>query len=499
MFKTRDSLTSLLTGAGVAMVALTGLATVMLMVVVQTNPIGSLSNFFVMTACSSISTIFVFSNLHFELKSWERKAFTEARTDPLSGLPNRKAVIEALNRMISNFGRDGAASYFAIFDLNNFKNVNDTLGHEMGDELLAQVAERLRTLFPPHHIFRLGGDEFALLFEQCKLSEAEDKCRRLHNNIAGSYMLGETFAGIGCSLGLAQVEDGLTASDLMRRADHAMYKAKKSRTFIETFDQNMLQELERKSELTSRLRSSLVDGVGISLKYQPIFSREKDIVALEVYFRWYDNELGEVPPREAVQIARLTQQIDSLSLFVAGEAIKLMKQVHGIKMCINVEAMQILDTRFAEALEKLIIANGMRSSSFQLEIDESEIVAYSTKVMSVLRGLADSGFTIAVDNYGSSTSSLTELHSMGVTAIKLDNSLLHNARDTKSISILRAKVHLASTLGIKVTCKGICDQEDESIALQSGCDFLQGFRYGRPDCAGSFLDQSEKLAMIVNG
>jgi len=499
MIKTRESLTSLLTGAGVAMVAITSLATASVTKTLSLNAPGSPSNFFLMIACSGLATILVLSHLHHELKLREKRAVTEARTDPLSGLFNRKAIFEALDRKICDHKKSGTSSCLAMFDLNNFKNVNDTLGHERGDELLKLVAARLKSILPADRIFRLGGDEFAVILDGLTLQEAKEDCRNLHQRIAGTYTLSGTRAGIGCSIGVALIDGEFKASDLMRHADLAMYKAKESRTFVEVFDQRMRQEVERKSELSKRLELALQSGKDITLKYQPIFSREKHIVALEVYFRWHDNEYGAIPPREAVHVARLTQQIDTLSLFVVAQAIKVLDRFSGIKMCVNLEAMQILDTRFSEALDELIASSGMPHSSFQLEFDESEIVAYGPKIGSVLRGLADCGFTIAVDNFGSSTSSLTELRTLGVTAIKFDNSVLANARDTQNISLLRAKVQLAGALGMSATCKGIADHEDETIALQSGCDLLQGFKYGRPDNAGVFIDQSEQILRSVNG
>ena len=477
------------------MVAMTSLATVVVMVVTNWNSVGSLYNLILMVACSGTATIFVLSHLHSELKERESGALSEARTDPLTGLPNRKALIEALDRTIGVFQTTDTSSCLVFLDLNDFKTINDTLGHEMGDKLLSQVAGRLRSKMPSNQIFRLGGDEFALIFEACSLDQTDEYCRELLYEITGTYVLDESRAGIGCSMGIAQIEDDLTSSDLMRRSDLAMYKAKRSRTFVEVFDQTMLAEVIRKTELSERLRVALEDGSGIALKYQPIFSRNKRISALEVYFRWHDEEFGTIPPREAVEIARLTQQIDNLSLFVAGEASGVIDRIPEIVMCINIEATQILDTHFPEALERVIAGRGLSNSSFQLEIDESEIVTYGLKIAAVLKGLAGSGFLIAVDNYGSSNSSLTELKSLGVTVLKLDGSVLDNAREAGNISVLRAKVQLASALGMKVTCKGIGDNEDEAIALQAGCDYFQGFKYGRPDNANAFVNQSESISL----
>jgi diguanylate cyclase (GGDEF)-like protein len=481
------------------MVAMTSLATIAVAVALGANSADYFSGFFLMIVCSSSATIFVFSHLHLELKQREQQVRTEARTDPLTGLPNRKAMIEALDEMILEHRNEGTSPCLALLDLNDFKNVNDTLGHEMGDELLIQAAKRLRHCLPSHQIFRLGGDEFAALFHGEGLTKAQNLGRNLHHAVAGTYTLKETRAAIGCSIGIAQVEDDLTCSDLMHRSDLAMYKAKRSRSFVEVFDQAMRAQASRKAELADRLKDALRDGAGIALKYQPIFTRELRIEALEVYFRWFDEEFGAIPPREAVQIARLTQQIDALGLFVASRAIRILKKIPAMTVCINIEATQILDTRFSEALEEMVVNFGLSNSNIQLEIEEAEIVAYGSKIAPVLKGLADSGFTIAVDNFGSSTSSLTELQSLGISAIKLDYSVLQFARAARNIAIIRAKVNLASTLGMRVTCKGIGDQEDEAIAIEAGCDYLQGFKYGRPDNAEAFMKQSEHALLSAAG
>lgn len=507
----QSSLTSLLVGAGAAMVAMTSIATITVPGLLNWSEADLLHSFLLMIGCSSTATIYVFSHLHAELKRREKEAISEARTDPLTSLPNRKAAVETLRRKINQFNATGNVSCLVFLDLNNFKNINDTLGHDVGDELLTKVAQRLKEHLKTNKIFRLGGDEFALILSNCTVLNAMNICRNLHHRIAGTYSFGETYAGVGCSFGIAQVGTDLSASELMRRADFAMYKAKKNRTFVEVFDDKMHQEVTRRSQLSDGLRVALQSGAGITLKYQPIlsserFPNERRVVALEVYFRWYFEPLGAIPPREAIQIARLTQQIDRLSLFVAGKAGELISRLPNTKLSLNVDAAQVLDTRFSEALEELLTGVGLPNSAFQLEFDEAEVVSYSTRIAPVMRGLAESGFSIAIDNYGTRTSSLTDLKSFGVSALKLDGSILRNARETGNIAIMRAKVHLASTLGMSVTCKDIKDQEDESIALQAGCDFLQGFKYGRPDYAETFLvassqdlENGNSQAMSVGG
>ncbi|WP_206520308.1 EAL domain-containing protein [Altererythrobacter sp. BO-6] len=492
-------MTSILVAAGVAMVAITSVATVILTAGLQTNGYTSLGNFFLMVACSSSATVFVLSHTYSELKARERHASVEARTDALTGLQNRKALNEELNQLVLQSQTLAGSGWLGLIDLNNFKNVNDSLGHEKGDELLMHVAKRLLEIVPANEAFRLGGDEFAVVFRNLTKSDAEDICRRLYQNVARSYDLVGTYVAIGCSIGLAEVEVGLTSSDLMRRADLAMYKAKKSRSIVEAFDLTMRDELVRTAELCKRLPEAFENEKAITLKYQPIISRDGEIEALEVFVCWRDQHFGFISPYETNHIGRLTQQIDNLSFFAISRSFSLLQARPGLSICINIEAMQVLDTRFAEALKQLVISSRQDTSNFQLEIDEAEWTAHGPKCGPVLRGLADVGFTIAVDNFGVGSSSLKELKSFGVTAVKFDQSFLTASGQTSSIALLQASVKLAKTLGMEVTCKGVNSLEDEVMALQAGCDYLQGSLYGRPDNAVMFLRDFGSLALKATG
>lgn len=493
------SLTSILVAAGVAMVAITSVATVILTAGLQSNGYTSLGNFFLMVACSSSATVFVLSHTYSELIARERHASVEARTDALTGLQNRKALNEELNQLVLQSQTLAGSAWLGLIDLNNFKNVNDSFGHEKGDEVLMQVAKRLLEDLPAKQAFRLGGDEFAVVFRNLTKSEAEKTCRRLYQNVAGTYDLVGTYVGIGCSIGLAEVEVGLTSSDLMRRADLAMYKAKKSRSILEVFDLTMRDELVRTAELCKRLPEAFENEKAITLKYQPIISRDGEIEAFEVFARWRDQHFGVISPNETNYIARLTRQIDNLSLFAISRSISLLQTKPGLSMCINLDALQVFDTCFAEALEHLVINSRQDPSNFQLEIDETEWTAHGPKCGPILRGLADVGFTIAVDNFGVGSSSLKELKSFGVTAIKFDRSFLTASRQTGSIALLKASAKLAATLGMKVTCKGVDSRQDEAMALQAGCDYLQGCLYEASDNAVVLYRDFGPLALKADG
>ncbi|WP_394729467.1 EAL domain-containing protein [Altererythrobacter sp. GH1-8] len=476
------SLTSLLVAAGAAMVALTSLAMVGILLSLEWIGHYNWAAPVAMVACSSVASLLVMSHLNSELVGWKERNAIEARTDPLTSLLNRKAMVDTVKRKSKEAS---SQSVLVFLDLDRFKHVNDTLGHDAGDALLKKVAFHLVSRTSFNEVFRLGGDEFALVLENCSVDQAVSTCLRLHREIARIHDIGEGCAEIGCSFGIAEI-DGLTdPADVMRRADLAMYKAKNLNLWVQVFDHEMLEQSMRDTDLAIQLERSLADRKGLSLEYQPIVSRSFAVVALEGLLRWHTDEYGSVGPREALTIARRTRQTIEISLFVARQACLDLRNFPDLIMCINVEASQISDHEFRSEFRSLIGELGYEPCHFQLEFEEADLIANKARLTPVLQEMSDAGFVIAADNYGSSNSSLSVLRSMGVSAVKLDSSILHEARAMQSIAVLRAKVNLASSLGVTVTCKGIMDQEDEQIALQSGCDFLQGFRYGHPGDAQS--------------
>lgn len=482
------------------MVALTGIATVALSFSTEGVLAGDWKQISIMILSSSCATIFVLGLLHSDLQEyhgrlWKREwlAQIEARRDGLTALRNRKALYEDLERIVADGSAQGS-SFLSIIDLDHFKNVNDTMGHGVGDELLKLVAERIsNAVSSTGRVYRLGGDEFAILLFGTTAEQALELCRHVCEQVANDYSIGGTWTSVGCSIGISDVESDLTVSEVMRRSDLAMYEAKSSRTGAKFFDNTMAKELERKTQLAVRLRIALAEERGISTKFQPIFDTRMGLVALEGLFRWRDDKYGAVTAQEAICVARDNRLLDKISLFVIRNACSQAQEVSNLKLCFNLEAVQLLDAKFMEEFRELMSDTSIIPERIQLEFSERDLIDYWDKIGPAIRQLDDDGFLIAVDDFGSGNASLTQLANLGVSEVKFDPSVLRFARESGNIAVIKAKTSLAHSLGMTVTCKGISSEEEESVARQSGCDFLQGFRMGRPHALGVFTNQPKAL------
>ena len=249
------SLGSMLASAGTAMVALTGIALVVVTSSFDGIEIGKWQQLVLMIGASSCATIFIMGLLHGDLRKYyeklairERSALREARTDTLTRLPNRKALIEDLRAAIKNAEAGETQDCLVIADLDEFKNVNDTLGHEAGDALLKIAASKLNSILAPDHgVYRLGGDEFALILKSCDLREAAKICANVQDELSGSHTIGTKQARVGCSLGISEIVSRSTASDMLRRSDFAMYQAKFKRGSVSIFDGEMRDQFVRRA------------------------------------------------------------------------------------------------------------------------------------------------------------------------------------------------------------------------------------------------------------
>lgn len=473
-------LTSLVTGATAAIIALTGC--VLYLVDLGTWGAG---RFWPMILASSSATLLVMSLLHSDLQRLyrllaerEAQAQREARVDLLTRLGNRKALVEQVEALRKE--ADDRQMVLLLLDLNHFKRVNDTRGHEEGDELLVSIARRLEAAIPEAFIARLGGDEFAIVTSADGPEQAEEICRRIAAVWAKPFDLSQGECFVSGSVGAAFVDRELSMSGLLRRADAAMYQAKSHPASYKVFDDEMIEGMERRARLTVDLRNSSPHFSGCSAVFQPIVGTNGLLVGMEALLRWKHPSLGQIPPLEIVSLAEEAQLVNELALVIGREACRAAKVFPGAVIAFNASVVQLLDTRFADQLQQLVGEESLAPARFQIELKESDFAARGPDMAPVLMRLAGAGFTIATDDYGSSTSSLVQLQRYGVTVLKLDPRVLRNARETEYIGVMRAKVELARALGMSVVCEGVAVEADRAAALQSGCDMMQGYLFGGP-------------------
>lgn len=446
---------------------------------------------------SSCATLLVMSLLHGDLQNMYRKlveaeerAQDAARRDELTGLGNRKFLFEKLEHYVGLPEQSGS-TVLLLVDLDHFKRVNDTLGHAAGDQLIKVVAERLKSIAHDAEIVRLGGDEFALIVETRDRDALVTLCDRIVASLSLVIRLAQGDCFISGSVGAAYLEDGLGVSELMRRADLAMYKAKSEVRGARIYDQEMSDEAYRRASLATALCKSLETGEGLATHYQRIVTPAGELHAIEALLRWKHSEFGEVPVREIISVAEERHLINEVGLFVAREVCQAAKAFPEAIVCFNVAAIQLLDLNFSTDLIDILAKNGVSPAQIQIEMREREFVERAREIGPTFEHLAGAGFHLAVDDFGSSISSLSQLQKLGVTVVKLDHNVLEDAREMASIAVIQAKVGLARSLGMIVICEGVNDEIDEATAIQSGCDFLQGYRYGRPTLLASLSAEEQ--------
>lgn len=486
------SVTSLITGATVGLVSCTALFVVFAL---QNHSLLGRSDYAQTVAvvmATTVSSILVMSLLHGgleelynSLRDSENRAIEAARRDALTGLNNRKGLLEELETGIARSAeQDGVALLF--LDLDHFKRVNDTLGHSTGDELIRAVADRVRAWRKDAISARLGGDEFAIIIDVNSSSDLAACCQEIRQVLSARYLLLDCHnVRIDVSIGATFIEHLLDTSEHMRRADIAMYLAKATKAGFKLFDERMLREVERKTLVEERLRATLLAGNGLGAVLQPQVNRRGEIVAFEGFLRWTDQMLGEVPVTELVQTAVEAHLMSEVGLFMAEQACLAALAVPH-RICLNVAVSEVLAQDFAPKLLDLTRKHGLSPDRLQLEVTESAFVERAHELEPILARLSDLGFSLAVDNFGTSTSSLSYLKRLHVDTIKLDRTLLESTRLLENIGVMRAIVRLAKSLGLSVVCGGVSDSQDQTIALQAGCDLLQGHFVSTPMPVAAF-------------
>jgi diguanylate cyclase (GGDEF)-like protein len=484
----QQTLTNLVTGATAAIVALTACALYAATHRVW-GTIPTHHSLWLMIAASTSATLLVMSRLHQDLQrlyllsaAREEQAQREARTDLLTGLANRKSLIEELK---SRLGNDkGAESALFLVDLNHFKRVNDTRGHDFGDELLIGIARRLEDAVPDAFIARLGGDEFAVICEIDGQKGAEAICKSVAGSFTQPFNLPRGACYASCSIGAAFLGPGLTVSENLRRADAAMYRAKADQIPFKVFDREMIGDVERRARLTEDLRNSAPAFAGLSIVYLPICGTDLSIIGLEALLRWKHPQFGHIPPPETISIAEEVQLINDIGLYVAREASRAALSFPNLLIALNISVVQLLDCSFADEILRVVGQNKVRLDQLQIEVREKDFAKRGQDMSPALALLSTAGIRIAVDDFGSSALSPMELRRYGVSTLKLDPRVLKNAREAANVAVMRANVDLARTLGMTVVCEGVATEGDLQAALEAGCDMVQGYLTGVPQELG---------------
>ncbi|MGE7418662.1 bifunctional diguanylate cyclase/phosphodiesterase [Methylobacterium tarhaniae] len=417
--------------------------------------------------------------------------------DALTGLPNRAQLQERLDAALAERGADEAVSVLCL-DLDGFKDVNDTYGHPVGDELLRLVARRLREAVGTTALVgRLGGDEFAVI--RCAPSHPAGVAalaERIVRLLRQPFDVQGHEVGIGTSIGVAMTEEsGMTTAELQRRADVALYQAKSSgRNGWQFFDPAMDADLQRRRQLGADLRIALAEGQ-FDLHYQPIVAADgSGLRAREALLRWRHPRDGSISPGEFIPIAEATGQIRDLGAWALARACTdAAGWPADVKVAVNLSPAQFVGDGLVEEVAAALQASGLPPARLELEITESVLLQDDDATLAILHRLRALGVGTAMDDFGTGYSSLSYLRRFPFDKIKIDRCFVQDlGQEDGSGAIVRATIGLGKALGMIVLAEGVETEAQAAILREAGCDELQGYLFGRP-CPVEALPDIEGL------
>ncbi len=423
-----------------------------------------------------------------------------AHYDQLTGLPNRALFLDRLNQAINRSKRSKKPMALLFIDLDRFKYVNDTLGHDAGDKLLEQIAKRLKkTIREQDTVSRLGGDEFTMILEE--MSQVDDHCVVTSKiiaelgkpmNIAGHDVV------IGASIGVSLCPmHGDQSETLIKSADTAMYHAKeRGRNQAMVYEEAMSQVASDKFHLENMLRKAL-EKQELTLHYQPQIDINHPVVrGCEALVRWEHPEKGLVSPIEFISLAEETGLIIPMGEWVLRTAIKTAKRwadegLSQLSVAVNVSGKQITNGNFCHLVEAILRENDFSPAHLELEITESAIIENPALAIRELNQLRELGINISLDDFGTGYSSLSYLKKLPVTKVKIDRSFVRDVNfDKDDEEIVNAIIAMTRTLGLKVIAEGVETEDQIAFIQRSKCDDVQGYFYSRP------LPEDEFVAFV---
>jgi diguanylate cyclase (GGDEF)-like protein len=412
----------------------------------------------------------------------------QARHDSLTGLPNRNAFYEAVDAAIADALDGGPRTAAMIIDLDRFKEVNDTLGHHSGDQLLCQAAERLREALRDSDLLaRLGGDEFAVLLPTVEsVDQATQVADRIRAALEQPFDIQDISVHVGASVGIAIAPDhGHTAEDLLQRADVAMYLAKDSAATHEVYEPATDPYSASKLSMVAELRRALAERQ-LEVHYQPKATLSNgEVDGVEALVRWNHPVRGLIPPNDFIPLAEHTGLITRLTVYVLDAALRQCAEWRGIGLdlavAVNLSARNIADADLPDTVAQLLAEHKVDPSRLVLELTESSLMADPPRAKDVLARLNEMGVGLAIDDFGTGYSSLTYLSELPVTELKIDRSFIMSmATSDGDAFIVRATIDLGRNLGLRVVAEGVETESVWNRLNELGCDVGQGYYLSRP-------------------
>lgn len=446
--------------------------------------------------------IAIFTDLRQIMKMEERANYL-AYHDSLTGLPNRvqfeREIIEIF--LVARSRQSQVAVLF--IDLDRFKVINDTLGHTIGDEMLKELAIRLRAVMPPGDLLaRIGGDEFVAVVSFDAMSEIEVIAEKLLAavrepiDIRGYHL--NTSASIGAAI---YPQDGADSKTIMKHADSAMYHAKEhGKNNYQFYTEQISIDVQMRLYYEQELKNAISNGE-LSLVYQPQYDLlSGKIVAAEVLLRWQNERLGKVSPEQFIPIAEDTGMIVEIGEFVLEEACRTFMQwrKQGClldRIAVNISSVQFRQEEMLERFQNIMAKSGIAPANIEIEITERHVMEYSESNLTTLEDLRRMGCTISIDDFGTGYSSMSYLKSLEVDMIKIDKSFVMDLPgNTHDIEVSKAIIALSKSLGYRVVAEGIESEEQEEFLRQNGCHYGQGYHFSPPLTPEAFYEFAKRHA-----
>ncbi|MCE3253609.1 MAG: hypothetical protein K0Q67_2629, partial [Cellvibrio sp.] len=433
--------------------------------------------------------IAIFSDISERKKSRERIDFL-AHHDSLTELPNRALLNDRLEMAINTAKRRGEKVGLLFIDLDRFKNVNDSLGHAAGDQILRQTAARLSdAVRTDDTVARLGGDEFVVLLPRVRDERSlAEVAIKLREELLAPYILEDMPLHLSPSIGIAVYpEDGDTPSTLIKNADAAMYLAKeKGRNNYQFYTPVLNARTLDRLKLEYDLRSALEQGQ-FELHYQPqIIAGSKELYGAEALVRWRHPERGLVPPNHFIPLAEETGLIIPLGAWVIAEAarqVNIWQQAGftGLVLSVNISALQFHQAGFLAEVQELVAQANTRPDSLELELTESMLMSDMEVSIQVLQAFRDLGYRVAIDDFGTGFSCLNYLRRLPANILKIDQSFVRDMQsDSASLAIVTSIIRLAESLGMETIAEGVETAEEAALLVSQGCQLMQGYHFSKP-------------------
>ena len=436
-----------------------------------------------------IATILIVHLYLVSLEKKERELFALAHTDALTDLPNRRSLKQKMLSLISNSRNSNGRFAVAMIDLDNFKNINDTIGHDWGDKVLSEIAVRWKSIVTENdYICRLGGDDFALVVNNYKsLEELDNHLHQFLDKVMEKFILKGKDYFVTASMGVSIFpNDSNETSQLLKYADMAMFVAKnQGKKRLVYFDNMMNDAVENNVEVEHVIRRALETDT-FRLVYQPQFDiKTKKLRGFETLIRLSDSEGKQVSPADFVPIAEKSSLIIDVDKWVLRHAmmdfLPFVEKIPEMILSVNISANHILDDSFIGDIDRILEDTHFPEKNLEIELTESVFVNSLERAKTIMEKLKDRGIKIALDDFGTGYSSLSYMRDLPFDLLKIDKSFVDTINDgPKEESFVAAIISLGKVMQFDIISEGVEEQNQLDVLKKLGCDFVQGYIWGKP-------------------